>query len=136
MGKIKCHICSYKEKSGAGSGSCASCGTDLTNTQAETIQKFTMGQYIKAKNAFFSSNTNGFLYLTNQRLIFLLASLAKGSKLVFSIPINQIQSVELPKFSVSQLGKLIIVHTDDGASFSLEIPKREEWKTAIESVIS
>jgi len=140
---------------------CPCCETNLTNPNEEILQKhMSDSQFANVANlkAGAIGADLGELYLTNKRLFALKEDVRLGKailegvfestgaiggaiggavlkdnkwKISFEIPLSDIKSVEDSKFGL--LIKAILVHTYDGESYKMTVPKREkdEWKTVL-----
>jgi len=137
MAKNKCKICgsSFVSKSAEICRGCSEVVNYLSDDKDEMLKKWTLGKFIGNTNPFIDvGNFDGYLCLTNKRLFF-VKSPFKGSKVAFSVLIDNIQEFEPGKFSFSQFSKTTVVKTKDGTTYKFIISKCDEWKAAVNSVV-
>jgi len=161
--KFICHICDVLIKAEQLPERCPSCATNLANPNEEILQKHMSDSHFanvaNLKVGAIGADL-GELYLTNKRLFALKEDVKLGKailegvfestgaiggaiggavlkdnkwKISFEIPLGDVKSVEDSKFGL--LVKAILVHTNDGASYKMTVPKREkdEWKAILTS---
>ena len=156
---ITCHLCGATMKDETAPEFCKACGANFLNRQEEFLQKRTNCQLTRGsiKRAW-----EGILCLTNQRLFFVKGSFggvnviggglleqaiavamsaavtaaSRGERLAFSIPLNNIRSFELGKFSVAQASKISTIRTTDGSAYEIVVPERNEWKEKVDHSIN
>ena len=151
--KTKCHLCNDVTKSEEAPELCPSCGTSITE-QNENVVKSSRAQFVTGK---VYGGWDGVLYLTNERLFFykiskigggvggalggavggLIEGAINASKrseaIAFSLPFNEITSVEIKKRGL--LGKDLFINTTTGESHKIQAPKVAEWEAAINGVL-
>ncbi|MCL2531810.1 MAG: hypothetical protein FWE40_06605 [Oscillospiraceae bacterium] len=147
--KVNCHVCASKSKVEVAPEFCPCCGTNivaLVETLCLRVDSTMFGNVEKFKVGALGAQ-NGDLLLTTHRLIALkekvtaagvagamgglvggiIAAAVDGKyEFEFEIPRANIVAVNEDKIG---LFKAIVVHTNDGQSYKMKVPKREipQW---------
>ena len=143
MENTVCHICDYQNNQ---TTFCERCGSNLSNSNEETIVlKASPSATYATADKMSSLRVNGFIYLTNKRLLIIPAKMSgfgltsaltatvynkmTTASGIISIPFEQMKLVRDGKFGL--LVKALIIETTNGELVKMTLPKRNEWKDTI-----